>query len=324
MYNYDSHVPPYVVDAFQSGLTTGAFNRSVSSIFDIQSRYYTWSLKSKHPDRDQPDDGASYPLSSVRQIANTIMDRKIGLVEGLIVDTVNGGIGFRNHSAPPHQTPYGSEWSEDILFVQPESQCVDTNLTLDFMIPEFNAQRGLVANLVLTDRGGFANLNQTYPEVDMSDLQHSPNLYDRAYKGAWLNNANTMLFLNVTNPNNKSEGSHAFDYLKSTVGKRFPLAYKDSSGDSGAIVDPYMLQTSTLFGAYIFGLDKGVHSLNVTMLNGANTTVPSKRPLYPNPFNIDSSTFSSAGRCAPKHCDKLGSPRPLTIERDDLRRRRRR
>lgn len=39
VHNYDSHVPQYVIDAFQSSLEN--MEDSVSSIFDIQSRSYS-------------------------------------------------------------------------------------------------------------------------------------------------------------------------------------------------------------------------------------------------------------------------------------------
>lgn len=290
---YDSQVPQYVIDTFQSGLT--AFNRSVSSLFDIQSRYYTWSLESKTPDPNRPDNGSSYPLSSVRQLANLIMERKVVLVEGLIVDMVNGGIGFRNHSVPPYQGP-GSEWSEDILFVEPESQCVDTNLTIDFTIPQYYANdAGPEINVVLTDRGGFTNLNRTLPKVNVSNSQHNPNLHDRAYQAAWVNNAYSMAFMNVTNVNNQSDpDSEVFGYLNSTVGKRFPLARENSF--MGVPVNPYSLRSSTSFGQYLDGLDKGDPGSNYTALNGTNVTVPPKPPLYSNPFNISNEQFSNVGK----------------------------
>jgi hypothetical protein len=91
------------------------------------------------------------------------MDDNILLVEGLIVDTRDGGIGFRNHSAPPPRE-YASTWSEDILFIQPQTQCVDTNLTLDFSIPATTSEgTSTIVNLALTDRGGFSNIDHKYP-----------------------------------------------------------------------------------------------------------------------------------------------------------------
>jgi len=295
---YDSHVPQYVIDVFESGLSTMA--KSVSSIFDIQSRSYTWSQINNNPNGVAPDNGTAYPVSSFRQISSLLLDDAIVVVEGLIVDMKNGGIGFRNHSAPPLQQ-YGSTWSEDILFIEPETQCVDTNLTLDFMIPEYTSQGSTISNLVLTDRGGFANLSHHYPVWDRNDTQNNPALVLRAYKAAWINNAWSMAFMNVTNFRNLSDpNSHAFEYLKSTVGKTFPLMYNDSTTGPTMNLPPNALSVSTLYGDYLSGLDQGIPGSNSSIFNfslpGVNLSFPAVPPLYSNPFHVTQENFSTAGR----------------------------
>lgn len=72
----------------------------------------------------------------------------------------SGGVGFRNHSAPPFQ-PFGSTWTEDVLFIQPVTQCVDTNLTLDFSISKNDSEGDYsgISQMVLTERGGFVNFH---------------------------------------------------------------------------------------------------------------------------------------------------------------------
>lgn len=294
---YDTQVPEYVIDAFQSGLS--GFNKSVSSIFDIQARYYSWSRESEDPDPKEPNNGTKYPVSAFRPIQSLVLEDQVTMVEGLIVDMVNGSIGLRNHSAPPLDG-YGSKWSEDILFIEPESQCADTNLTIDFMLPKYYSDSNTVSNLVLTDHGGFANLITEYPPVDVYDAQHHPNLRERAYKAAWMNNAYSMAFMNVTSIKNQSDpDSHAFEYLKSTVGRRFPLMYSNSTGTTPMIFDPYSLETSTLFGYYLNGLDRGVEgSTSPSVFNAsANHSVPPRPALYSNPFKITSSDFSSISKC---------------------------
>lgn len=295
--SYDSRIPQYVIDVFESGLSE--MNNSVSSIFDIQARTYTWGVINDIG--FQPDDNGTYPVESYRQISTMITANEVLLVEGLIVDMVNGGIGFRNHSAPP-VTPYGSTWSEDILFIEPESLCVDTNLTIDYMLPRYSSQGSSVYNAVLTDRGGFVNLNQTYPTWEMwGDRQENPDLERRAYKAAWLNNAYSMAFMNVTTIHNDSiPGSRAFAYLDSELGKTFPLIYNDSSsGDSlflSSSYSPDQLFTTTLYGGYLNGLDQGTSAYNDTVFN---VTEPSKPPLYSNPFGINSTLWSDVGK---SHC----------------------
>lgn len=180
---YDTRIPRNLTELFSSGLA--AQSPSMSSIFDIQWRSYTTDQS------DNIDKGAKFLVGAFRQLSTLILDDTVQAVEGLVVDTLNGGIGFRNHTVPLG-LQYGATWSEELLFAEPETQCVDTNLTLDFSIPT-----GLftdnIANLTLTDRGGFSLLIQKYPEYDLSDTQQNPDLLGRAYKAAWMNNALTMV-----------------------------------------------------------------------------------------------------------------------------------
>ncbi|KAF4221541.1 hypothetical protein CNMCM5878_008789 [Aspergillus fumigatiaffinis] len=147
---YDTHVPQYVIDSLQSGLSL--MEPSVSSIFDIQSRYLTWSQLDQGGHMVPVDNNSARPVSLFRPISSLIAEGDIQLAEGLVIDLQEGGIGFRNHSAPPWQ-PYGSKWTEDLLFVQPETQCVDLNITIDYDVAEgYSNGEGGYQNLVLTDR----------------------------------------------------------------------------------------------------------------------------------------------------------------------------
>jgi hypothetical protein len=282
-WNYDSSIPQYVMDAFESGLP--GLSPSISSIFDIQSRSYSWSNVNPFSPF-QPINITAYPVSIFRQVTSLIMQNGSTVVEGLVVDMLNGGIGFRNHSAPP-VTPLGSLWSEDILFIEPESQCVDTNLTLDFMIPIETASTSstsgvLISNLVLTDRGGFANLSLTSPEWDLSDPQTNPELYQRAYSAAWINNAYSMLYMNVSNFSNTSGSKlSTLGSIKSSIGQRYPLMDSEGYGTS-LTLQPNALSSSPNFGGYLSGLDTSV-----------------TKPLYSNPFNVTSSNFAEAGELHP-------------------------
>ncbi|KAG8211256.1 hypothetical protein GTR04_1404 [Trichophyton interdigitale] len=287
---YDTRVPQHVIDIFQSGLSSQ--QSSVSSIFDIQWRSYTYSTIEDRPDSLVIDNGTRYPVGAFRQISSLVLNDRIEAVEGLVVDTKNGGIGFRNHTAPPVE-PFGSSWSEDLLFIVPETQCVNTNLTLDFSIPLKRSESfgNQVANLVLTDRGGFTNIIQKYPYWDRNDSQRNPDLWNRAYKAAWINNVWSMAFMNVTNFRNESDPkSKAFSYLDSFVGKKFPLQNNGSSLSS-LVIEPDSLITNSFFGYYLMGTDMGV---NGTRLSSLNVTTPDKPPLFSNPWKIDSSNFSSA------------------------------
>ncbi|KAL2839511.1 hypothetical protein BJY01DRAFT_250465 [Aspergillus pseudoustus] len=112
----------------------------------------------------------------------------------------NGGVGFRNHSAP-RLTNYGSTWSEDLLFIQPVSTCVDTNLSLDYALLDHESYvSGPTRDPVtLVDRGGFSKLNTTYPMWDPAAQQANPQLRERAYQAAWLSNVFGLSQLNISN-----------------------------------------------------------------------------------------------------------------------------
>jgi hypothetical protein len=130
-----------------------------------------------------------------------ILDEDIQLVEGLIVDMKTGGIGFRNHTGPSSASIYGSTWQEDILFIEPETECVNLNWTIDFKV-DYSHASFPIPNLmdpVITDRGGFSKLQRPAPSLETSrNGQGDLGLADRAYTAAWLNNFLTLAYFNET------------------------------------------------------------------------------------------------------------------------------
>ncbi|KAK2776513.1 hypothetical protein FQN53_002684 [Emmonsiellopsis sp. PD_33] len=270
-YGIDSRIPSNVSDAFGSGLED--LDPTVSSIFDIEWRNYGIDFS------ERINNGSRYLIGKYRQASILALNNAYDIIEGLIVDTKNGGgIGFRNHTIPS-PLPHGSEWSEDLLFVEPHTQCVDTNLTLDFRI---SLDGGITTEkLVLTDRGGFVNLNTTYPYYDLNDTQSNPDLIGRAYKAAYLNNAQTMMYLNVSNPN--AGNLSAWSYLNSKMNKTFTL-------EGNMAVNYDRLVTTSKWGSYLLT----PHALSNMTSN--KTTAGDD---YPNPWNISSSNFSSISRSFP-------------------------
>ena len=93
--NYHTDIPQNVIDAFQSGLAN--LSPTVSSIWDIQWRSYGVTTDTGNSNST----GLTYLIPSYRQLQTMALDNKIQPVEGLIVDTKNGGIGLRNHTLPP-------------------------------------------------------------------------------------------------------------------------------------------------------------------------------------------------------------------------------
>jgi hypothetical protein len=121
-YGVNLNVPKILLDTFSSGSTNSS---TVSNYFDIQFRRTVTSTSSLY------NNGSAYQTGSFRSIQSLVLNNATEAIEGLVVDTVQGQVGFRNHSATL-QFEHGATWSEDILFIQPQSVCVDTNLTLDF------------------------------------------------------------------------------------------------------------------------------------------------------------------------------------------------
>jgi hypothetical protein len=125
-----------------------------------------------------------------------------------------------------------------------------------------------IADLVLVDNGGFANIDRNYPRYDREGSQKDPQLRDRAYKGAWFTNLNTALILNITNSNMAKNRTGAFQYMNSHVGKRFPL--------------------------HGFTTEASLRSLYVSdrFLSHISTVGMTDESIYPNPEGVDYRTSS--------------------------------
>lgn len=171
-----SSIAPQITDIFTS---------TPHGVFDMQFRRYY-----------QGTDGNNYPmsLSQYSVLQSLVLRDGIFAVEGLVVDlTLNPGIGLWNHTMPP--LDHGGAWSHDMLWLLPDTSCVNTNLTLDYVsayeqfTSEFN-------QLYFTDQGGFVNLGAE-PPVSLRQGQDI-DLYAYAYRAAVLYNSNLMRSLNIT------------------------------------------------------------------------------------------------------------------------------
>ncbi|GES63394.1 hypothetical protein ATEIFO6365_0007008100 [Aspergillus terreus] len=188
--SYESRMPGDLLKLFNDGAS--AFSPTVSSIFDMQYRnYINGTVRNSKL--------GWYAMPTYRHISMLLLEgQDIRVVEGLIVDEKQRGIGFRNHTAPVAALPYGSSWSEDVLFIEPETQCVPLNLTIDFERPNNYEVLYNTINTVLTDRGGLSNLSRTAPNLTVAENGQDFDLRERAYKAAWLNNFLTMAYYNAT------------------------------------------------------------------------------------------------------------------------------
>lgn len=221
------------------------------------------------------DNGSRFLVADNRNMESMVLTDTLRPVEGLVVDTVQGGVGFRNHTLPVGFV-HGARWEEDLLFVEPETVCVDTNLTVDFTIVRNSNLSSSLTDFRLTDRGGFANLNHTYPRLDLHDPQENPDLYTRAYKAAWLHNAYTALYFNVTTFSDEAKGIKAWSYVNSEIGKTFKLSDDKIYGLSGVS----SLTLTLDFGGYIQGVPDNITNFNPFHISSSNYSDISKTPLY--------------------------------------------
>ncbi len=269
---YGRSIPDIWMSAFRDGASQVA--QSVSSIFDVQ-----WRTQVKAT--DSLGDLGWYLKSGYRQVGILVLDPTIQLVDGLIVDAQTGGIGFRNHTVPDPTHEYGSTWSEDILFVEPEAQCVDLNVTFDFSLSQNNTSRLAPRDLSLTDHGGFSQLSRTSPNLSIPKDGNGQGLLDlkeRAYKAAWANNFLTLVYFNKTDPD--ATNITRWDV---TPGMAF---YSSNSSDTIAndtanagnfVVQYQAIRSSLYFGDYL--------------MLPATPSSQNKSALTANPFGISIEDF---------------------------------
>ncbi|PVH69081.1 hypothetical protein DL98DRAFT_182905 [Cadophora sp. DSE1049] len=258
---YDRNIPETLRALYRDGATS--FSPSISSIFDIQWRTYR--------NATETSDAAGWSIQSAyRQLSLLILDEGVKLVEGLLVDMDAGGIGFRNHTAPQPSPVYGSTWTEDILFIQPETQCVSLNLTIDFQLPIIDSEE--VKNPRLTDRGGFSALPRTSPSLDTTpNGQLNLNLKEKAYKAAWFNNILTLMYFNATDPDWTN-----ISRIDVAEGAAFPITAFSQSAKVQLGQD--IVRSNTEFGNY---------------LNLTNTASGNQSNGYTNPLGINARNFSA-------------------------------
>ncbi|KAF8471243.1 hypothetical protein BDZ91DRAFT_781036 [Kalaharituber pfeilii] len=218
-----SKIPRNVSEIYTSG--TMEKGNTVSNFFDIQYRYYYYSYTDSN--RKVPvqtvDNGEPYTKGTVRYLENLVLKDQVVIVEGLVVEMTSdkakggaSGVGFRNHTVPTG-AKYGATWEEDLLWIEPVTECVDTNLTLEYRIGESTNN---VVNVTIVDNGGFAELDyELDPEKVLGNrTQQDPRLWERAFVSAWLNNFLTMRALGIEKSDRKK-------------GRRYRLWYNHTTGE---------------------------------------------------------------------------------------------
>jgi hypothetical protein len=152
-YNMTREIPDILKEIYSSG--TSGWANTIANYFDIEWRHYSTGVSKFY------NNGSEFLTPKYIQMQSLIMREDIVPVEGLLVDLIDGGIGFRNHSIPVG-VGRGGSWEEDLLFIQPETVCVDTNLSLTFSVARPNINS--VSNEVSKQRISFfdSSLASTY------------------------------------------------------------------------------------------------------------------------------------------------------------------
>ncbi|KAG0637149.1 hypothetical protein HOY80DRAFT_908249, partial [Tuber brumale] len=222
----DKNIPQNITDIFKSG-TTGSGNL-ISGPFDVQYRAFSNSKDTdakNSSNRIPKSQDNVYTIGILETFRSVILDDNFLLVEGLILDTKNGGVGFRNHSAP-RNLRYGGTWEENLLWLEPVSQCVDNNLTIDFTV----SSDLLLGDLRSTDRGGWVNLAPDQLNFNQTNSQLDPQLWQRTFNGAWMTNKIAAQFFNLTRNVTSLGKSYSFTERQGDLRNDF-VASKITIGD---------------------------------------------------------------------------------------------
>lgn len=191
---WNSSIPQVTLDTF----ARGSSNSTIAGPADITYRAYIMDKLLWY------DDNASIPLGRLESLPMLVLEEKYHLVEGLIVDTFQGGAGIRNHTVPVG-LEFGAVWTEDILWIRPQTACTNTNLSLHFSVAasltsNFSGDLGY-----LQDEGGFSGIPAVPPEPrwDTEDdawkgVATDPDLKRQADILAWWNNQFTAWTMNLS------------------------------------------------------------------------------------------------------------------------------
>ena len=205
-----TRIPENITTMFSSATK----NSTIAGIFDIQYRFWKKNTN-EYFDNRQP-----YVKGSRRPVENLLGRDNLTVVEGIIADLGSGGIGFRNHTGPAGLT-LGGKWDEDILWIEPDISCANTNLSFEFVLGNTTSLSSEVTSLELVDEGGLSLIRAGNPYKEWPNLTYSnPDVQLRADRSAWLYNFLSTLVLNLTSIAAVRQGGKA---INASLGHHYPL-----------------------------------------------------------------------------------------------------
>jgi hypothetical protein len=188
----DTTIPANFTEMFSSA--TSDPGNTLSGLFDIQ--YRRWKMERV----DIIDNGRPRVRSDEQFVENMIPQNDVLIREGVIIDTrENPGVGFRNHTVPVDLSN-GGTWTEDLTWLEPTSECVDTNLTIEIRIEDSTEEFGALSSVYLIDRGAFRELDYSALEGPVWTDNQTLDLFGRAHRAARMYNVFVADFLGLNLP----------------------------------------------------------------------------------------------------------------------------
>ncbi|KAG2184426.1 hypothetical protein INT43_000335 [Umbelopsis isabellina] len=179
----DLTIPQNITDTFTSTNHTSPFN--------LQYRRYVMST-------NDVNSTSLHPVPDVTISNSVLLSNKLFAVDGLIIDTTESpGVGIGNLQVP--YLPHGATWNQEMLWIEPETACVDLGFTLNFKLSDTATVSiyGSDNNVSLTDQGGFSNFNYTFSDYGRNGQQIT--MEDRAKKLAFFTNIFIKAEYNISN-----------------------------------------------------------------------------------------------------------------------------
>ncbi|KAK5676998.1 hypothetical protein LTR17_027720 [Elasticomyces elasticus] len=225
---HNSTLPSNITTLF----TSGTKYSTIAGPLDITPRH--WYERNF----SNADSGTIRAVGGFQPMTSLLLDDAYVLVQGLIVDVRDGGIGIRNHTMPSNMR-LGAEWMEDILWIRPTTSCVDTNLSFHYQIPTFGVTGK--TNGYIQDDGGLYALAGAEPwpawdenGTEWQQLGARPALELQAYHAAWWNNQLTAQVLDI---NSSTAGQQLSQQSQMTITYLADTAIKVSSIDGTYLDD---------------------------------------------------------------------------------------
>ena len=200
---YNPTVADNITDCFRSG--TEASGDLRVNPFQVQFRQF-WTARNKNQTSDVMNTTGDFAL-----LEHIYFSEKFEVREGVVIDTINGGIGFRNHTVPASSNvKHGATWTEDLLWIEPDTSCVDTNWTVEFKLqlsPYMQTPQLDWSETTLLYRGPKAKNISRLGNLPSSDaILNDPQLHQRASIAAiaFGNRVRSLLLRNPLRNNTES------------------------------------------------------------------------------------------------------------------------